>query len=1203
MGGEQIVGVARHRRISVIILKDTASDCRFLRLFQIFPKIRFSARVHPAMNTKILVLGLLSIGLAPVRPVSAQVQQAWVARYNGPINLSAVASAMAIDGAGNVYVTGSLSGTNGASDYLTVKYDANGNQLWPASYVGPSNLVNFASALAIDGGGNVYITGISGGAIATVKYDSGGQQLWAARYQGSEVSLEAPTALAVDSGGDVYVSTTVALGNVGDYLAGDYLTIKYDPGGNELWAVRYDGPGHLLDHANAMAVDGAGNVYVTGSSVDHCGGIAEFGIRCFSDYATVKYDRNGQQLWVARYMAWEPSASSARAIAVDSAGRVYVTGYSHADFCGRSSAGVPNFCPADYATVAYDENGAQLWVARYNGPGDEEDVATAIAVDNPGNVFVTGWSTVSVNGDVGEDAVTIKYDPQGKEHWRARYAEPNHDNKPSAIALDATGNVYIAGSSYGGTNTLYDFAAVKYGANGNQLWVAGYDGPDHGVDIPVGFAVDQGSNIYVTGSKFYWTGTSNPFTTVKYVQTAVAGLPTITTRPQNTTATEGDNVAITVVAAGAEPLSYQWRFNGMDVAGATNATLSFSYVQAVQAGDYSVVVGNSLGITVSDEAKLAVSPSLQLSWLATYGSEGDAAASAIAVDDAGNVYVTGYVTGEQGRDYATLKYDTRGNPLWAARYDGPGRSNDVAVAIAVDLGRNVYVTGYSTGAAATRGDYATLKYDPLGNLLWVARYDGPSHGDDDPSAIAVDDVGNVYVTGSSGTVKYDTLGSQLWVATNVLGAALAIDATGKVYVTGTSLGCTTNACFSTVKYDAGGNQIWLTRYDGLSNFADEAVALAVDSLGNVYVTGSSWTTNTYSDFATLKHDANGDQLWVARYDGPRHAYDDPSAIAVDDAGNVYVTGDSDNDIVTVKYGADGQQIWLDRFDGPAHFDDAPFAMAVDKAANVYITGYLSIFRPDSFNPFNPDYDFALLKYDSDGHRLAVERDGDVGEYAAYALALDDAGNVYIAGYSSEKGLVTGKYVQYPIPTQLASATILTNGQFQFTLTGEAQQSYEIQASSDLMRWTTLTNLFSETGVAAFEAELDGPHRYYRAVKQSAPVVVPIPKLLSPQPDAVLDNGRSDGRDSIIWDFDWSDVVGASQYQLIVKNATALNPVIDVTRTDSFYHYAQYGSYIIDQNRNGWIWKVRARIGGVWGDWSEIRSFDVEPVDADPPTPP
>src|SRR5262249_44677439 len=126
------------------------------------------------------------------------------------------------------------------------------------------------------------------------------------------------------------------------------------------------------------------------------------------------------------------------------------------------------------------------------------------------------------------------------------------------------------------------------------------------------------------------------------------------------------------------------------------------------------------------------SSSLQLSWLATYGSGADAAASAIAVDDAGNVYVTGYVTGEQGRDYATVKYDTRGNPLWAARYDGPGRSNDVAVAIAVDLGRNVYVTGYSTGAAGTRGDYATLKYDPLGNRLWVARYDGPSHGDDDP---------------------------------------------------------------------------------------------------------------------------------------------------------------------------------------------------------------------------------------------------------------------------------------------------------------------------------------------------------------------------------------------------------------------------------------------------------------------------------------
>ena len=98
----------------------------------------------------------------------------------------------------------------------------------------------------------------------------------------------------------------------------------------------------------------------------------------------------------------------------------------------------------------------------------------------------------------------------------------------------------------------------------------------------------------------------------------------------------------------------------------------------------------------------------------------------------------------------------------------------------------------------------------------------------------------------------------------------------------------------------------------------------------------------------------------------------------------------------------------------------------------------------------------------------------------------------------------------------------------------AGKAYDIQTSTDLLRWTSLTNLFSETGAVAFEAELDGPQRYYRAVKRSAPAAVPIPKLLSPQPEAVLGNGRSDGRDYIIWDFDWSEVLGASQYQLFVQ---------------------------------------------------------------------
>ncbi len=115
------------------------------------------------------------------------------------------------------------------------------------------------------------------------------------------------------------------------------------------------------------------------------------------------------------------------------------------------------------------------------------------------------------------------------------------------------------------------------------------------------------------------------------------------------------------------------------------------------------------------------------------------------------------------------------------------------------------------------------------------------------------------------------------------------------------------------------------------------------------------------------------------------------------------------------------------------------------------------------------------------------------------------------------------------------------------------------------------------------------------------VVVMWPLLISPEKGAVLDNGRTDRSDDIVWDFDWSDCEGATEYHLYVIGYNAILPVIDVSNiTSSSYQHIRHGSYIIERNRCGWTWKVRARVAGQWTEWSEIRTFDVEPLNADPP---
>ena len=114
----------------------------------------------------------------------------------------------------------------------------------------------------------------------------------------------------------------------------------------------------------------------------------------------------------------------------------------------------------------------------------------------------------------------------------------------------------------------------------------------------------------------------------------------------------------------------------------------------------------------------------------------------------------------------------------------------------------------------------------------------------------------------------------------------------------------------------------------------------------------------------------------------------------------------------------------------------------------------------------------------------------------------------------------------------------------------------------------------------------------------------IPQLVSPADGAVLDNGRSDSRDDIVWDFEWSKVENATEYHLHVQGGNAAFPAIDQQGiTETSFHRVSSGSFINDINRLDWTWKVRAKIGSAWGDWSEVRRFDVEPLNTDPPNPP
>ena len=411
-------------------------------------------------------------------------------------------------------------------------------------------------------------------------------------------------------------------------------------------------------------------------------------------------------------------------------------------------------------------------------------------------------------------------------------------------------------------------------------------------------------------------------------------------------------------------------------------------------------------------------------------------ATNIATDSSGNVYVTGFSTGTGfTNDYTTVKYDSDGNELWSALYDGPVGGSDRAYDICIDSTDAIYVTGKSEGNATY--DFATVKYDSDGNELWAVRYDGPSGGSDEATAIAIDNLNNVYVTGYSTdrgadylTVKYDSNGNELWTARynspySSIDSAwdIAVDISGNAYVTGFSLGNGTSEDYATIKYDKDGDQIWVSRYDGPKSRDDRASLIKLDNAGNIYVTGYSCIGQrimegaSHDDLAitTIKYAPDGEQLWIAEHSGPDNSQTVANDLAVDENGNVYVTGSTSYlvkdyqvvDTVTIKYDRYGNELWVANYNSPEKLEDGANAIALDDQGNVFIAG--------SSASISGSADYITVKYNNDGEQLWFSRyNGPKGlRDVAIAMAIDDSGNVFVTGYSytgdNSTNYVTIKY--------------------------------------------------------------------------------------------------------------------------------------------------------------------------------------------------
>lgn len=393
------------------------------------------------------------------------------------------------------------------------------------------------------------------------------------------------------------------------------------------------------------------------------------------------------------------------------------------------------------------------------------------------------------------------------------------------------------------------------------------------------------------------------------------------------------------------------------------------------------------------------------------------AATAAATDASGDVFVTGSSPGSSVMDLLTLKYSPAGVCLWTNRFDLAGYGNNTPHGLAVDSSGNVIVAAACT---STNGhyDYVTLKYSNSGVPLWTNVYNGPGNSDDMLAAMAIDSSGDVFVTGGSAatgsypyddpvnldyaTVGYSSAGVPLWTNrydglghSNDQATAIAVDTNGNVLVTGIAVSTNSVVEYVTLKYSPAGTGLWTNRYfAGGMNVQPKAIA--ADKNGNVFITGSM-ASATFDDYLTLKYSSGGALLWTNSYAGPGAGTDDPNAIALDAHGNVFVTGYSRGtnfpEFATIKYSNDGVPVWTNRFNASLDNESVATAMALDGVGHVIVTGFF-VANVTAEN-------ILTIAYSNDGFLVATNEysSGNNLWDQANAVAVDRAGNYFVAGLS------------------------------------------------------------------------------------------------------------------------------------------------------------------------------------------------------------
>lgn len=830
--------------------------------------------------------------------------------------------------------------------------------------------------------------------------------------------------------------------NIATHGATDAYIVKIDPTDNLVWARTIGGVN--ADNGSAITTDAQGNIYAVGNfigTVDFDPGPGVFTMNAaVQDLFVLKLDNTGSFVWVRQIGGANTAYIQSESVALDGSGNIYLAG----DFDGTvdfdPGAGVTNLTGTDMFVCKLDPLGALVWTKQFGTTAPHVQKANALALDAAGNLYTTGYFGVTVDFNPGpavfnltpvgaEDVFVCKLDNAGNFVTAFQVGGPLGEDSRS-IAVDGLGNSYITGFSNGiadfdpssgvfnlvsaGTSTF----VAKYNTAGSLIWAKLYDGASFSVGSAI--ALDAQGYVYTTGvfggtfdfdpgvgiynltatgiqsgfiakldpvGNFAWAKALNSSQIALGKAIAIDGLKNVYSAGNFRGSTDFDPGVPVFNINTASPVSAYVHKMGICppddcmCGGFTN----MAYLSTQGNMPSPVMCGDAMSISCNQAFQPQISgqfqclgnqcdPNPQINWELK--------------DPGGTPFQSGQVSGPN--------FTVALTPSW---FNAPGAYTLTLTGQCGGQPCPPCVLYLESAGCPSQTDTCCFK--------WVDAFVGTT------SAVvakqtAFDGQGNIYSIGDfEGTADFDPGPG----VSNITPAGLS-----DFYIS---------------KIDPNGNLLWLRTIG--SAVLERATSIVSDAQGNVYVTGIFFGTLDFDpgpgvfnmtaggwDLFILKLDSGGNFIWAKQLGGAASNYLYSQSIVLDNAGNIYLTGDfwgtidfdpgpglanlTGADMFVCKLDPLGALIWVKQFVAAGPVLHGSNVMALDASGNIYIGGFFGVttdFDPGtgvfSLTPLSPA-DIFICKLDNAGNFVYAHQIANALSESCLDLVTDGAGNIYTTGY-------------------------------------------------------------------------------------------------------------------------------------------------------------------------------------------------------------